>query len=52
IKVGHKVEISDASRPERKRSAEVTRMTGEIDSKSRTMLIERSRYRGGSGEFA
>ena len=40
IKVGHKVEISDASRPERKRSAEVTRMTGEIDSKSRTMLIE------------
>ena len=40
IKVGHKVEISDASRPERKRSADVTRMTGEIDSKSRTMLIE------------
>jgi RND family efflux transporter MFP subunit len=40
IKVGHKAEISDASRPERRRSAEVTRMTGEIDSKSRTMLIE------------
>ncbi len=40
IKVGHRVEIADASRPERKRSAEVTRMTGEIDSKSRTMLIE------------
>ena len=40
IKVGHRVEISDASRPERKRTSEITRMTGEIDSKSRTMLIE------------
>ncbi len=40
IKVGQKAEVSDASRPERRKTAQVTRMTGELDPKSRTMLIE------------
>jgi len=40
IKVGHKAEVVDASRPERRKSGEITRMTGELDPKSRTMLIE------------
>ena len=40
VKLGHKVEVADSSRPERKRVGEVTRMTGELDPKSRTMLIE------------
>jgi RND family efflux transporter MFP subunit len=40
VKVGDKAEVVDASRPERKKSAEITRMTGELDPKSRTMLIE------------
>jgi RND family efflux transporter MFP subunit len=40
VKVGDKAEVADASRPERKKEAAVTRMTGELDPKSRTMLIE------------
>jgi hypothetical protein len=40
IKLGHKAEVVDASRPERRKSGEITRMTGELDPKSRTMLIE------------
>jgi RND family efflux transporter MFP subunit len=40
IKVGHKAEVVDASRPERRKTGEITRMTGELDPKSRTMLIE------------
>ncbi len=33
-------EVSDASNPDRKKMATVTRMTGELDAKTRTMLIE------------
>ncbi len=40
IKTGHHAQISDASRPERTKAAEITRMTGELDPKTRTMLIE------------
>ncbi len=40
IKLGHKAEVVDASRPERRKLGEITRMTGELDPKSRTMLIE------------
>jgi membrane fusion protein, multidrug efflux system len=40
VRIGDKAELSDASSPERKKSATVTRMTGELDQKTRTMLIE------------
>jgi membrane fusion protein, multidrug efflux system len=40
VKVGDLAEVSDASNPERKRQGEITRMTGELDAKTRTMLIE------------
>ncbi|MDF2115707.1 hypothetical protein PY365_09010 [Roseiarcaceae bacterium H3SJ34-1] len=35
VRVGDRAEVADASRPERKTTAEVTRMTGELDPKSR-----------------
>jgi membrane fusion protein, multidrug efflux system len=40
IRIGDKAELSDASSPERRKLATVTRMTGELDQKTRTMLIE------------
>lgn len=40
VKIGAPAEVSDASNPERKKSASITRMTGELDPKTRTMLIE------------
>jgi RND family efflux transporter MFP subunit len=40
VHVGDKAEVSDASNPDRMKEATVTRMTGELDSKTRTMLIE------------
>ena len=40
VNVADPAEVSDASNPERKRMATVTRMTGELDAKTRTMLIE------------
>jgi len=40
VRIGDKAELSDASTPERKKAATVTRVTGELDQKTRTMLIE------------
>jgi RND family efflux transporter MFP subunit len=40
VNVGDPAEVSDAANPERKKMATVTRMTGELDAKTRTMLIE------------
>ncbi|MEA2937748.1 MAG: hypothetical protein QOC56_1252 [Alphaproteobacteria bacterium] len=40
VNVGDIAEVSDASAPERKKMATITRMTGELDTKTRTMLIE------------
>jgi RND family efflux transporter MFP subunit len=40
VKLGDVAEVSDASNPERKKTAAITRMTGELDAKTRTMLIE------------
>lgn len=40
VRIGDKAELSDASNPERKKTATVTRITGELDQKTRTMLIE------------
>jgi len=40
VSVGDLAEVSDASNPERRRKAAITRMTGELDAKTRTMLIE------------
>jgi membrane fusion protein, multidrug efflux system len=40
VRIGDKAELSDASTPERKKTAAVTRVTGELDQKTRTMLIE------------
>jgi RND family efflux transporter MFP subunit len=40
VNVGDPAEVSDASNPERKKMGQVTRMTGELDAKTRTMLIE------------
>lgn len=40
VRIGDKAELSDASNPERRKLATVTRMTGELDQKTRTMLIE------------
>jgi RND family efflux transporter MFP subunit len=40
VHIGDKAEVTDASNPERKKLAAITRMTGELDQKTRTMLIE------------
>ncbi len=40
VKVGDRARISDAARPEVKLFAAVSRVSGEIDLKSRTMLVE------------
>ena len=40
VKVGATAEVADASNPDRKRPAEIARMTGELDARTRTMLIE------------
>jgi RND family efflux transporter MFP subunit len=40
VNVGDPAEVSDATNPERKKMAAITRMTGELDSKTRTMLVE------------
>jgi RND family efflux transporter MFP subunit len=40
VSIGDPAEVSDASNPDRKRMATVTRMTGELDAKTRTMLVE------------
>lgn len=40
VHVGDRVEVSDASNPDRKKTAAITRMTGELDQKTRTMLIQ------------
>lgn len=40
VRIGDKAELSDASSPERRKEATVTRMTGELDQKTRTMLVE------------
>jgi RND family efflux transporter MFP subunit len=40
VHIGDVAEVSDAANPDRKRIASVTRMTGELDAKTRTMLIE------------
>ena len=40
VNVGYPAEVSDASNPDRKKAAKVTRMTGELDPKTRTMLVE------------
>ncbi len=40
VHVGDVAEVADASNPERKKTAAVTRMTGELEQKTRTMLVE------------
>ena len=40
VHVGDVAEVSDASSPERKKMATITRMTGELEQRTRTMLIE------------
>jgi len=40
VTIGDPAEISDATNPERKKMATITRMTGELDAKTRTMLVE------------
>ena len=40
VQLGDKAEISDATRPETKVSATVSRTTGELDVKTRTLLVE------------
>ncbi len=40
VRVGDKAEVHDASNPDRRRMATVTRMTGELDPKARAMQIE------------
>jgi RND family efflux transporter MFP subunit len=40
VHVGDVAEVSDASNPERKKAATITRMTGELEQRTRTMLIE------------
>jgi membrane fusion protein (multidrug efflux system) len=40
VQVGDVVEVSDASNPDRKKMATITRMTGELEQRTRTMLIE------------
>jgi len=40
VNVGDPAEVSDASNPDRKKMATITRITGELDAKTRTMLVE------------
>ena len=40
VRVGDRAEISDSSRPEVKLAASITRMSGELDPKTRTLLAE------------
>ena len=40
VKNGDVAEVSDASNPDRKKQATITRMTGELEQRTRTMLIE------------
>lgn len=40
VKVGDRAEIADAARPEVRLTATVSRVSGELDLKSRTMLVE------------
>ena len=40
VRVGNRAEVVDAARPEVRRSARVSRKSGEIDLKSRTLLVE------------
>jgi RND family efflux transporter MFP subunit len=40
VRVGNQAEISDASRPEVKLAASITRISGELDPKTRTLLAE------------
>ena len=40
VNVGQDAEVYDASNPERRRKAKVTRMTGELDTRARAMQIE------------
>ncbi len=40
VSVGDEAEVYDASNPDRRRKAKVTRMTGELDTRARAMQIE------------
>ena len=40
VQVGNRAVVSDASNPERNRTGTITRMTGELEPRTRTMLIE------------
>ncbi len=40
VRIGDRAEISDASRPEVRLPASVTRISGELDPKTRTLLVE------------
>lgn len=40
VRIGDKAELTDASNPNRRKEATITRMTGELDQKTRTMLVE------------
>ncbi len=40
VKIGDQVEVADATRPENKVSAKVSRTTGQLDTKTRTLLVE------------
>jgi membrane fusion protein, multidrug efflux system len=40
VSVGDQAEVYDASNPDRRRKAQVTRMTGELDTRARAMQIE------------
>jgi RND family efflux transporter MFP subunit len=40
VRVGDVAEVSDASNSERRKTVTITRMTGELDQRTRTMLIE------------
>jgi hypothetical protein len=42
VRIGDKAELTDASSPERKKVATVTRITGELDPKTRTICRTRS----------
>ena len=40
VNVGDEAEVYDASNPDRRKKAKVTRMTGELDTRARAMQIE------------
>jgi RND family efflux transporter MFP subunit len=40
VQTGNRAVVSDASNPERNKTATITRMTGELEPRTRTMLIE------------